>query len=66
MTDEYGFFIWSAYGVTGLTIVALLVWAVLDHRAQVRALARLGASEDKRVPETARAAAPSFRPASHA
>ncbi|WP_375459138.1 heme exporter protein CcmD [uncultured Enterovirga sp.] len=38
---DYGFYIWSAYGVTALAVAALLVRAVFDHRAQLRALARL-------------------------
>ena len=37
-------FIWSAYGVTTLIAVALVVRAVLDYRAQRRALARLEAA----------------------
>lgn len=37
----YGFYIWSAYGVTALAVAALLVHAILDRRAQVRALSRL-------------------------
>lgn len=47
---EYAFYIWSAYGVTGLTVAALLVWAVVDHRAQTRALARLEAVADASGP----------------
>ena len=38
---DYGVFIWSAYGVTGLVVAALLLRAVLDYRAQLKALARL-------------------------
>jgi heme exporter protein CcmD len=34
-------FIWAAYGVTGLSVAALVLRAVLSHRVQVRALARL-------------------------
>ena len=34
-------FIWSAYGVTTVIALALVIRAVLDHRAQRRALARL-------------------------
>ena len=37
----YAVFIWSAYGATGLAAGALVIRAVLDHRAQTRALARL-------------------------
>lgn len=36
-------FIWSAYGLAGLIVLGLIVRAVLDHRAQARALARLEA-----------------------
>ena len=34
-------FIWSAYGATAVVIAALVVRAIVDHRAQVRTLARL-------------------------
>ena len=34
-------FIWSAYGVTSLVVVGLVLRAVLDNRAQTRRLARL-------------------------
>ena len=34
-------FIWSAYGVTTVIALALVIRAVLDHRAQRRALNRL-------------------------
>ncbi|MDB5590055.1 heme exporter protein CcmD [Enterovirga sp.] len=36
---DYGFYIWSAYGVTALVAATLLLWALRDHRAQLRALA---------------------------
>lgn len=36
-------FIWSAYGITGLVILGLVIRAVLAERLQARALARLQA-----------------------
>jgi heme exporter protein CcmD len=41
---RHAVFIWSAYGVTTVIALALVVRAVLDHRAQRRALARLEAA----------------------
>lgn len=38
---DYAVYIWSAYGVTGIAVAALVLRAVLDARAQRRALARL-------------------------
>lgn len=38
---SYAFFILGSYAVTALVVAALVVHAVLDHRAQVRALAEL-------------------------
>ena len=40
MGGDYAAFIWSAYAATGLTVAGLIAWAVLDHQAQLRALAR--------------------------
>ena len=37
----YAVYVWSAYGAATLAIGALVLHAVLDHRAQLRALARL-------------------------
>lgn len=37
----YGAYIWSAYGAAALAVLVLTLRAVLDHRAQLRALARL-------------------------
>ena len=37
----HGFFIAGSYAVTALVIGALVLRAVLDHRAQIRALAEL-------------------------
>jgi heme exporter protein D len=37
----HAFFIVAAYAVTALVVAALILRAVLDHRAQVRALAEL-------------------------
>jgi heme exporter protein D len=41
---RHAVFIWSAYGVTTLIALALVIRAVVDHRAQRRALARLEAA----------------------
>ncbi len=38
---SYAFFILGSYGITALVMGALILRAVLDHRAQVRALAEL-------------------------
>jgi heme exporter protein D len=38
---SHGFFIVASYAVTALVIGALVLRAVLDHRAQQRALAEL-------------------------
>jgi heme exporter protein D len=46
----HGAFILAAYLLTGLVLVGLVVWAVLDHRAQVRALAQLEARGAGRRP----------------
>ena len=40
---RHAVFIWSAYGVTTLIALALVIRAIVDHRAQRRALARLEA-----------------------
>jgi heme exporter protein D len=40
-TGRHAVFIWSAYGLTCLVAFGLVLRAVLDHRAQTRALARL-------------------------
>jgi heme exporter protein D len=42
-------FIWSAYGLAALIVLGLVVRAVLDHRAQRRALARLEARARERL-----------------
>jgi heme exporter protein D len=36
-------FIWAAYGAAALILAGLVLRAILDHRAQRRALARLEA-----------------------
>jgi heme exporter protein D len=41
---RHAVFIWSAYGITTLVALALVIRAVLDYRAQRRALARLEAA----------------------
>jgi heme exporter protein D len=38
---EHAGFIFAAYAVTGLVVLALILRAVLDHRAQRRALSDL-------------------------
>ncbi|HEV2602925.1 MAG TPA: heme exporter protein CcmD [Microvirga sp.] len=40
---DYTFFIAGSYAITALVIGGLILRAVLDHRAQVRALAELEA-----------------------
>lgn len=42
-TGRYAVFIWAAYGAAALILAGLVLRAVLDHRAQRRALARLEA-----------------------
>ncbi len=41
---RHAVFIWSAYGAATLVVLGLVIRAVLDHRAQRRALARLEAA----------------------
>jgi heme exporter protein D len=41
---RHAVFIWSAYGLTALVVVALILRAFVDHRVQRRALARLEAA----------------------
>ncbi len=41
-------FIWSAYGVVGLTLGGLIAWLMLDGKRQARALAELEARGVKR------------------
>ena len=41
---RHAVFIWSAYGVTTLIALALVLRAIVDHRAQRRALERLEAA----------------------
>ena len=41
--SQHAFFILSSYAVTALVVAALIVRAVVDHRAQARALADLEA-----------------------
>lgn len=41
---EYAVFVLSAYGVTAVAVLTLLLWTVADYRTQVRALARLEAA----------------------
>ena len=51
MSEGYAGFVWSAYAATALAVLILLLRAVLDHRSQLRALARLepGARQDGRT-----------------
>jgi heme exporter protein D len=49
----HAFFIAAAYAATALVVGALIIRAVLDHRAQLRALAELearGVSRRSRAP----------------
>lgn len=51
--QDYGFYIWSAYGVTAFAVAALVLHAILDRRAQLQALSRLETRPGDR-PETRR------------
>ncbi|HEX2555270.1 MAG TPA: heme exporter protein CcmD [Microvirga sp.] len=56
---SYTFFVAGSYGVTALVVGALVLRAILDHRAQVRALAELesrGMRRRSAAPRPARAA----------
>jgi heme exporter protein D len=44
-------FILAAYAVTAAVVVGLIVWVMLDHRAQTRALADLDARGVRRRSE---------------
>jgi heme exporter protein D len=46
-------FIVAAYAITALVVLGLIVWAVVDHRAQLRALADLDARGVRRRSEPA-------------
>jgi heme exporter protein D len=48
-------FILAAYAVTLVVVVALVVWVVVDHRAQARALADLDARGIRRRSDSAQA-----------
>lgn len=41
MSGPYALYVWSAYAATALAVAALIGRAILDRRAQARALARL-------------------------
>jgi heme exporter protein D len=41
-------FIWSAYAITALVLAGLIIWLVVDGRAQQRRLADLAARGVKR------------------
>ncbi|MDG1416519.1 MAG: heme exporter protein CcmD [Maricaulis sp.] len=41
--DGYGVWIWSAWGISGLALLGLLVWSLMERRA---ARARLAQLED--------------------
>ena len=43
MFGNYGGFILASYGVTLLIVLLLILWVVIDGRAQARALAELEA-----------------------
>jgi heme exporter protein D len=38
---QHAAFIWTAYGVALVVVLALIAWVALDHRAQRRQLAKL-------------------------
>lgn len=50
----HAWFIWSAYAVTLGTIAGLILWVVVDTRAQRRAIAGLEARGARRRSESAR------------
>lgn len=50
MSDTHGLFIALSYGVTFLVVAALVLWAVLDARAQRRALDDLETRGARRRP----------------
>jgi heme exporter protein CcmD len=43
----YAVFVWSAYAAAGLSIGGLVLYAVLDYRAQTKALAQLQGTADR-------------------
>ena len=45
---SHAFYIYSAYGVTGLIVLALICWVWLDGRARSKELARLEAAGIRR------------------
>ena len=47
---DHTIFIALAWAAAVLTVAALIVWVVLDHRAQKRALAALEPDERRRTP----------------
>lgn len=48
-TMRYAGFIGSAYAVTGLALVGLVLRAILDHRAQLGALRRFAPRDGSRT-----------------
>jgi heme exporter protein D len=58
----HAFFIIAAYVVTAVVVVGLIVRAVLDHRAQVRAIAALEARGVTRRSHDTMPAGPSREP----
>lgn len=57
--DKYAPYIWSAYGLTALILIALALWLWLDARRAARLLAELEAAR----PQTSRPQAAAPRPA---
>lgn len=43
---DHAWFVWSAYGATGIAVAGLVLRAVVDATAQRRALRRLEAGHD--------------------
>jgi heme exporter protein D len=60
----HAFFIWAAYGVTALIVGALILRAVVDHRAQLRSLAALESRGARRRSEGASPDTPADAPRS--
>ena len=48
MNDPHFGFILAAYAIGFLVVGGLILWTILDHRAQTRALARLEARTGRR------------------
>ena len=58
MADQHALFVAAAYAVTALIVGGLILRAILDHRAQRRALAGLEARGPRRSRDPGRRADP--------